>query len=322
MFAWQLGSTTKFSIRFNIAFPGIAVLVMGTPLAISALALARSSSAVPQPSLVELRPGTFAYRASGEFTRDGKPVNAPIANVSIARSLSIMSRQVSVADYQRCVDARACPPVVQDAAPPDRPVIKVNWQDANLYAAWLSRQTAMSFRLPTDEEWAYAAAGRFGDDAVPDSTLDGDPGRRALANYALHETRAAGIDKVPQPIGSFGANENGLLDIAGNVWEWTQSCYVRVVLDAQGDVAATTVNCGIRIAEGRHRAYVIDFIRDPRGGGCSGGTPPSNLGFRLVRDDDPWRRLRSMLTTALANFVPRTVVQKFSSLSLRPSPIR
>jgi len=305
MFAWQLGATT--SIRFCITFPGIAVLAMGTPLAISALALARSSSTVsPLPSLVELRPGTFAYRASGEFTRDGKPVSAPIENVSIARPLSIMSRQVSVADYQRCVDAKACPPVVQDAALPDRPVIKVNWQDANLYAAWLSRQTGMSFRLPTDEEWAYAAAGRFGDDAVPDSALNGDPGQRALANYALHETRAAGIDKVPQPIGSFGANENGLLDIAGNVWEWTQGCYVRIVLDAQGDVAATTVNCGIRIAEGRHRAYVIDFIRDPRGGGCSGGTPPSNLGFRLVRDDDPWRRLRLMLATALANFVPST----------------
>jgi formylglycine-generating enzyme required for sulfatase activity len=205
---------------------------------------------------------------------------------------------------RRCVDAKACPPVVQDAALPDRPVIKVNWQDANLYAAWLSRQTGMSFRLPTDEEWAYAAAGRFGDDAAPDSTLSGDPGRRALANYALDESRAAGIDKAPQPIGSFGANENGLLDIAGNVWEWTQSCYVRIVLDAQGNVAATTVNCGIRIVEGRHRAYMIDFIRDPRGGGCSGGTRPSNLGFRLVRDDDPWRRLRLALAAALANFVP------------------
>jgi hypothetical protein len=66
---------------------------------------------------------------------------------------------------------------------------------------------------------------------------------------------------------------------------------------------------------------ILELIRDPRGGGCSGGTPPSNLGFRLVRDEDPWRRLQSMLTTALANFVPSTVIQKFSSLSLRPSPI-
>ncbi len=108
MFAWQLGSTTRFNIRYNIAFPGIAVLAMGTLLAISALALGRSSSAVSLPNLVELRPSTFAYRASGEFTRDGKPVGAPMANVSISRSLSIMSRQVSVADYLRCVDAKAC----------------------------------------------------------------------------------------------------------------------------------------------------------------------------------------------------------------------
>jgi formylglycine-generating enzyme required for sulfatase activity len=313
MFAWQLGPSTRFGIRLSAAFPGIAILAVATPLAISALAPGRSASAVSQPSLVELRAGTFAHRASGEFTRDGRPVSAPMVNFRISRSLSIMRRQVSVAEYQRCVDAEACPPVGQDTALADRPVTKVNWKDANLYAAWLSRQTGMSFRLPTDEEWAYAAAGRLDDDAVPDSTLNGDPGRRSLANYALDETGAADIDKVPQPIGSFGANENGLLDIAGNVWEWTQSCYVRIVLGAQGDVAAKTVNCGIRIAEGRHRAYMIDFIRDPRGGGCSGGTPPSNLGFRLVRDDDRWRRLRSVL----ANFVPSVVVQKFSSLSPR-----
>src|SRR5262249_15530112 len=59
------------------------------------------------------------------------------------------------------------------------------------------------------------------------------------------------------------------------------------VLDASGEVATTTVNCGIRVVEGRHRTYMPDFIRDARAGGCSVGTPPRNLGFRLVRDDDP-----------------------------------
>jgi len=34
--------------------------------------------------------------------------------------------------------------------------------------------------------------------------------------------------------------------------------------------------------EGAHRAYMTDFIRDPRSGGCAAGVPPANLGFRLV----------------------------------------
>jgi hypothetical protein len=46
--------------------------------------------------------------------------------------------------------------------------------------------------------------------------------------------------------------------------------------------------CGVRVAEGRHRAYVTDFIRDARAGGCASGVPPSHLGFRLVREQKSW----------------------------------
>lgn len=50
-------------------------------------------------------------------------------------------------------------------------------------------------------------------------------------------------------------------------------------------------NCGVRIANGRHRGYVPDFIRDARSGGCAAGIPPANLGFRLVRETSPsWVR--------------------------------
>ena len=49
-----------------------------------------------------------------------------------------------------------------------------------------------------------------------------------------------------------------------------------------------TVNCGVRVAEGAHRAYVTDFIRDARAGGCAQGVPPANLGFRLVREERSW----------------------------------
>ena len=74
--------------------------------------------------------------------------------------------------------------------------------------------------------------------------------------------------------------------MSGNVWEWTSTCFTRSSLDG-GTPRVVTENCGVRVVEGRHRAYVSDFIRDARGGGCAGGAPPSHLGFRLVREKEP-----------------------------------
>jgi formylglycine-generating enzyme required for sulfatase activity len=238
--------------------------------------------------LVELRPsGAFRYRANGAFTRDGKAVTAPAVTLVLRRPLAFMRRQVTVAEYRLCFEAHACPTPDRDVPAPDRPLVKVSWLDAQAYASWLSRETGEHFRLPTDEEWAYAAGSRFRDDALPDQLDSSDPGRRALALYDRDATREQITDKKPQPIGSFGANENDLLDLGGTVWEWTDTCYVRSVVNAQGNVTAAVANCGVRVVEGRHRAYVVDFIRDARSGGCATGTPPSNLGFRLVRDDEP-----------------------------------
>jgi len=44
----------------------------------------------------------------------------------------------------------------------------------------------------------------------------------------------------------------------------------------------THPHCGVRVVQGAHRAYMTDFIRDPKTGGCAAGVPPANLGFRLV----------------------------------------
>jgi len=244
-----------------------------------------AASPVTLPDVVQVRPGAFAYRASGDFTRDGKPARAPLASVTIARPLAVMRHQVTAAEYWRCIDAGACPTIDRHPAAADRPVVNVSWRDAHAYAAWLSRETGMAFRLPTDAEWAHAAAERFTDDALPDGAYDDDPGRRALAIYDAAAGSAV-VGKQAQPVGSFGANMHGLVDMAGNVWEWTDTCFARVVLDEHNEAAATTTNCGVRVVEGQHRAYVPDFVRDARAGGCSAAAPPSNLGFRLVRDGD------------------------------------
>lgn len=68
------------------------------------------------------------------------------------------------------------------------------------------------------------------------------------------------------------------------MWEWTATCYLRTAVDEAGATLASTTNCGVRIAAGRHRAYVTDFVRDARAGGCAAGVPPIHLGFRLVRE--------------------------------------
>ena len=135
-----------------------------------------------------------------------------------------------------------------------------------------------------------AAGSRFHDEGWPDLELD-DPARRWLARYEAESERSA--TKMPQPIGSFGANENGLLDVAGNVWEWTNTCFRRVAFDAAAETLnERTVYCGVRVVEGQHRTYVTDLICAARAGGCAVGTPPANLGFRLVRDDGATRRER------------------------------
>jgi formylglycine-generating enzyme required for sulfatase activity len=248
-------------------------------------------SQVAIPDVVELPPGWFAHRAAGDFSRGGKPVKAPIAKVRIDHPISIMKAQVTAADYRRCVQDGACTSIEDDAAA-NYAAINVSWRDAVAYANWLSRKTGVQFRLPSDEEWAYAAGTRFHDEGWPDFETD-DPAQRWLARYEVESERSA--PKALQPIGSLGINENGLLDVAGNVWEWTSTCFRRVALGAGVEMPTTrTENCGVRVVEGQHRTYLTDFIRDAREGGCAVGTPPANLGFRLVRDGGAprwaWRR--------------------------------
>ena len=128
----------------------------------------------------------------------------------------------------------------------DRPAVQVSWHDANAYAAWLSRQTGERYRLPTDEEWALAAGSRFKDDGLP--VDDNDPSKRWIARYERESERLP-ADDATRSFGSFGVNENGLSDLAGNVWEWTSTCFVRTAIE-RGRQVSRSQNCGVRVVRG------------------------------------------------------------------------
>jgi formylglycine-generating enzyme required for sulfatase activity len=284
-------------IAFKLKLAFACVAGLAGPLAVAPLlsdAGLRGGASGTEQAVVEVRAGNVAYRVAGDFTRDGKQAAAPLRQVTFEKPLHIMKHQVSAAEYQACVDDGACRALDRGvAAAADRPAVQVSWHDANAYAAWLSQRTGEHYRLPTDEEWAFAAGSKFKDDGLP--VDNDDPSKRWIARYERESERKQSGKDVGA-FGSFGVNENGIADLAGNVWAWTSTCFTRYRLDEAGETVSGKANCGVRVVEGQHRAYVTDFIRDARAGGCAVGVPPDNLGFRLVREP---RSLISRVAKAL-----------------------
>ena len=106
---------------------------------------------------------------------------------------------------------------VDGTPPPGRenhPVVLVSHDDAEAYAAWLSAETGRTWRLPTELEWEKAARG-------PDGRIFpwGDTFDPALLNS--HD--AGPFDTLPVSSRPAGASPYGLLDAAGQVFEWTAS---------------------------------------------------------------------------------------------------
>jgi formylglycine-generating enzyme required for sulfatase activity len=92
------------------------------------------------------------------------------------------------------------------------PVVNVSWEDASGYCVWLSKKLGLNVRLPTEAEWEKAAYDLYPwGSAAPDRT-------RANFNNEIGRTTA---------VGSFpaGASRYGILDMAGNVWEWVSDWY-------------------------------------------------------------------------------------------------
>ncbi|CCF21376.1 NirV periplasmic nitrate reductase [Pseudorhizobium banfieldiae] len=274
------------SSLFQTALPLALISALGIGIAHQAgfFAAAPSAAALYQPQTVVIPPHTFQYRTDGEYVRGVHPIDAPKSTVTRTDALTIMKFQVTLSEYDACVMEGACAPAAHPStSDTNLPVTGVNYDDAQAYARWLSEKTGEYWALPSDQDLAFAAGKSFPDDA---SGLDPDNKNPALKWIADYEREAASRSKrnpAPQPIGSFGENEFGLADFGGNVWEWTSTCHRRVNLYDNGTQKGVETICGVNVAVGPHRSPTSSFIRDPRGGGCSVGTPPDNLGFRLVK---------------------------------------
>lgn len=134
--------------------------------------------------------------------------------------------EVSNYNYNRCLEAGGCsPPQVGSGLfdGDDLPVVGVDWEQSADYCAWAGA------RLPTEAEWEKAARGVDGRQFPWGNEFDG-----ALLNYCdancVADWRDFGADdgyRYTAPVGSYpaGASPYGVLDMSGNVWEWTADWY-------------------------------------------------------------------------------------------------
>jgi formylglycine-generating enzyme len=105
---------------------------------------------------------------------------------------------------------------------PDHPVVQVAWADVEAYAAWAGKQ------LPTEAQWELAARGGL-DGAEFAWGEELNPGGRWMANTWQGEFPVQNLEldgyAGTAPVGQFPPNGYDLLDMIGNVWEWTGDWY-------------------------------------------------------------------------------------------------
>jgi formylglycine-generating enzyme required for sulfatase activity len=122
---------------------------------------------------------------------------------------------VTQADYNECVDSKTCKANKKEKGLTDnrQPVVNVRWAEANTYCQWAGK------RLPTEAEWEKAARG-----------TDGRvyPWGGGANNIDISKTNfAASNIGTTTPVGNYpsGASPDGVMDIAGNVWQWLADWY-------------------------------------------------------------------------------------------------
>ncbi|UTF60523.1 SUMF1/EgtB/PvdO family nonheme iron enzyme [Gilvimarinus sp. DA14] len=189
---------------------------------------------------------------AGRFNMGGPETSAsPIHPVVLDSPIAVSKYEITFAEYERFARHQSMPlPGDNRWGREQRPVINVSWEEAQLYAQWLSQQTGKNYRLPTEAEWEYAAkAGKntaywWGDNPE-------DAGGKANCRRHCDSEYTGLFRGETAPVGSFAANEFGLYDTAGNVAEWVADCYRDNYDNA---TTATTAyqqeNCPARVVRG------------------------------------------------------------------------
>lgn len=171
----------------------------------------------------------------------------------------LAATEVTTFQYGRCVDAGVCtPPGEGDGCNwnvdgrDQHPINCVNWYQARVFSAWVGG------RLPSESEWEYAARSGglvqdypWGDEPVTCARAVMDDGTAGCG-----ENRTWPVCSKPA-----GNSVQGVCDLTGNVWEWTEDVSYNGYASTPTDGSAATGDASNRVIRGGGSSYDASFMR-------------------------------------------------------------
>ena len=157
------------------------------------------------------------------------------------------------------------------------PIVGISWDDAVAYCKWLSDKKKLNFKLPSEAQWERAARGTEGY-KYPWGNNEPD---KNLANFNRNVGKTS-------PVGSYlkGASPYGLLDMAGNVWEWCSDWYKSDYYKDSPKENPTGAKSGAdRVVRGGSWYDVARNLRCADRDGVRPADRDGNIGFRLSQDN-------------------------------------
>ena len=169
--------------------------------------------------MVKVAGGTFQMGATSEQGEDAYAWEKPVHSVTLS-DYYIGQTEVTQELWEAVMGSNPS----YFTGDNRRPVEKVSWDDCQEFIEKLNRLTGKNFRLPTEAEWEYAARGGSKSRGYKYS---GNNNPDLVAWYDGNS-----INKT-HPVAQKQANELGLYDMSGNVWEWCSDWYGEYINEVQ-----------------------------------------------------------------------------------------
>jgi formylglycine-generating enzyme required for sulfatase activity len=173
------------------------------------------------PELLVLSGATFSM--GSPTTEAGRlTFELPLRRVTV-EPFAVGKYEVTFAQWEACVRGGGCSAQSNAGPGSEHPVTNVDWNDAQDYVRWLSRETGRQYRLLSTAEWEFAARAQLAPGVAQTRFSWGDDDPQCQTDAPSGAAFNCSQDGT-WPVGSFLANAFGLHDMHGNVVEWVQDC--------------------------------------------------------------------------------------------------